>query len=92
MRDNKRKEPRLTRRAPAPNVVIARSKTIGTILSDANKKEKKVTKGARSMFLEKYRVTGDINSAKKELDDNGFKSNIYEDNVYQTWIDEDRVN
>ena len=64
--------------------------TRGKIGQEQYKSKLKPTKGARAIFLEKYRITGDIDKVKKELEENGFDSSIYEDKVYQTWIDEDR--
>ena len=47
-----------------------------------------IKKGPRLLFLEKYKVTGDVEEAKKELQEHGYKG--FNDNIVQNWIEEDR--
>ena len=58
---------------------------------DVKKKQKKVLqKGPRALFLEKYKVTGDVTKARKELEQDGISLDCLEDDVLKTWIDSER--
>ena len=62
------------------------------------KEEKKSKPGARAIFLQKYRETGDFEKSKQELINNGFKTENFEnkkldktsDDTFKEWIEEDR--
>jgi len=63
----------------------------GRIESEEKAKQPKVIKkGPRAIFIEKYKATGDFECAKKVLDENGYKSSRYNDEIFQSWIDEER--
>lgn len=55
-----------------------------------NSKNKTPSKGARAIFIEKYKQKQNFESAKQELSNNGFDIEIFGDEVLKKWIDEDR--
>ena len=56
---------------------------------ERDKKSKTVTKGPRALFVEKYKVTGDVSKARKELEQDGISLECFEDNILNNWIEED---
>lgn len=56
---------------------------------ERDKKPKAIKKGYRTIFIEAFKATKNIELAKKALDENGYKSDLYENKDFQNWIDED---
>ena len=65
-----------------------------------SKKKKSRIHGPRSIFMEKYKESGDIEEAKRALVDNGYKielfsdpkKNITADDTFESWIIEEERN
>ena len=66
---------------------VKRSRIDNENTRDRNgKREEKL--GPRATFLKKYKSTGDFNSAKQELRDQGYRPEFYGDKALENWIKE----